>query len=182
MLKHLLTLALLYTYASLCAQPPVEVELKELLSISLPYGFVDISTSEIAERYPQPHPPIAVYEDLESLSSWTFTSKASIWRPQDVKLLEQFMRAKIEALYESKVKWLEQHIYETQGQKALMMSFISRSPASSSLSSNGQQSYHSLLSFIRNNQQITLHFRCPINRYPEWVDQVAYSIKTLQIY
>ena len=92
------------------------------------------------------------------------------------------MHANIEALYESKVKWIDQRIYEIQGQKALMMSFISKLPASSALSSNKQQSYHSLLSFIRNNQQITLHFRCPISRYPEWVDQVAYSIKTLRIY
>ena len=180
--RLLIGILLLYSNKSLYAQAVTEVELKDLLGISLPHSFVSLSGSEIEERYPQTRPPLAVYEDPQRQSSWTFTSNTSIWPPEDINLLEAFTRAKIEELYESKVEWIDKQIYDIQEQKVLLLSFIGKLSSSTALSLDRRQSYHSLISFIRNGEQVVLHFRCPVSGHKEQVDEVRYSVESLRLY
>ena len=163
------------------AQAPKKVELTAGLSIFVPYGLHRLNKTDIQSKYPQPTPPLAVYEDQEGYISWIFTLKPTHWRPQDARLMQNFLRANIESLYERNVKWIEEGFKPIKGQEAVYMRFIGTHRSKQAIRSKTKRSYHAILSLILKEQQLILHFTCPASSYPQWEEQITQSIESLDL-
>ena len=175
-------LLLLCCYLPAVAQN--RIELLEGLSILLPSEFMPLSATEIKDRYDQNTPPLAVYvHPQDQRTQWVFTLSATRWRAEDTKIMQDFLYANIENLYEGKVSWLKKQIQNLRGRKAVHISFIGRRSAEKNAiyPRSTESDFHTLLAVVLGDKQLLVHFSCPARYYQQWEEDVEGAISTIRI-
>ena len=178
---HISYLPLLFLFLKTEAQH--RIELQKDLSILLPTKFALLHPNKTDDQHSQKAAPLATYEHLEEhRTKWVFTLQNSPWREKDIQIMQSFLRANIEALYEGKVKWLQQRTQSIQGRDAVYTSFIgSRKPESTLYAQKASQDYHMLLSIVMEKKQLLIHFSCPARYYKKWQQDIKGAISSLRI-
>lgn len=173
---------LLLSLSSCLATAQSRIELQKDLSMLMPPGFVPLTEVEINEYYTQTNPPLAVYTyEEQARTQWVFRLKPSPWHKKDTMLMQQFLRANIEALYEGEITWLQNELRQINEHPAAYVAFMSpqKSHPNALYAHSAERNYHVLLNLMLSPAQLLVHFSCPAKESARWEPIVAEAIASL---
>lgn len=159
----------------------VKVKIGESITMELPENLYEMSTDDIARRYPSVRRPIGAYTNDSRLADFNVNISATKWRAEDVDIAKGFFKASFYNLFD-RVEMISEEIKEIDDKKFITFEFDSRlnGDASSMEARNPILRYNYMQYLLINGKTLVFGFNCHPRLKDEWkpvVDEMMSTIK-----
>ncbi|HMP99664.1 MAG TPA: hypothetical protein PKC24_07775 [Cyclobacteriaceae bacterium] len=114
--------------ASLRAQDKVKLvktKVNAAITVGLPLGFMAMSDSELAQRYPSVRRPIAAFTEINRAADFSINTSATQWPDANIEMASMFFRTSLFNLYD-RVDIINEGILEQYGKRYIFFEFEGR--------------------------------------------------------
>jgi len=151
----------------------------DLVTVKVPETFQKLSDDQIADKIIASRKPLSMYSSPNGSSDFSVSvgnSARNPWEDKDLKMMADFQKANINALFTS-VTWLEDKILKVNGQQFAVFEFVSE------VKEKGKpaiKKYNNVRYTIKKKNVLIFSFVCPEVEKPlqqELAEDILNSIK-----
>lgn len=143
-----------------------KVKLNENLTVFVPSDFAPMTPEDREQRYQSHRLPLALYTDTDRLVDFGINRSYSVWKEEDLEMLESFYRSSIIELFD-KVEFIDSGIKEIRKQQFVYFEFESVVyPENDFQRSVAKYTY--IMYGLAGGTTYVFNFTCPKNLRAQW--------------
>lgn len=163
---------------------PLEVKLKstsinDFIKMDVPESFTAMNDDQLAARYPSGRKPMIMFASQDLTVNLGVNGTNNAWENQDLKILADFQKANIRALYEN-VQFTREELIKQGKKDFAVFEFIADNAASSKTIAKQRQYYYMMYCIVR-KQVFIFNFNCPDAQKMQWREHADKIMKSVRV-